>query len=41
MRSVVMIAVLVVGLCIAGLVLSSLWGRTERPQPIRNPYVNR
>jgi hypothetical protein len=39
MRSLLYIAGLVVGALLAGLILSSFSGHADRPQPIRNPYV--
>jgi hypothetical protein len=40
MRFFLFIAILAAGLLVAGLALSSLMGRANRPQTIHNPYVN-
>jgi hypothetical protein len=39
MRFFLFIAILAVGLLVAGLLLSSVAGRCNRPQTIHNPYV--
>lgn len=40
MRYLLLFAILATGLLVAGLALSSLIGRANRPQTIHNPYVN-
>lgn len=39
MRFILFIAFLIVGLAVAGLVLSSIYGPPNQPQTIYNPYV--
>jgi hypothetical protein len=39
MRTIVLLAILAVGLLVAGLVVASLFVPPDRPQTIHNPYV--